>query len=547
MKIITRILPVFCFLFLLTINNILAQIPDWQWARSSSGIGEDRGHSVAVDGSGNVYVTGQFSNSSIIFGTNILHHSGVEDIYIVKYDPSGNVIWAKSSGGTAIDLGYGVTCDVLGNVYLTGSFASPFIVFGNDTLHNAGGTDMFLVKFDSAGNVLWSQSTGGSGDDFGYNIKTDDSGNLYVIGNFYSLSLTFGSTTLYANFTRKIFIVKYDQNGNVLWANGSGLGSVDFGKCVAIDDIGNVYIAGEYYDYDVSFGTDTFDNTGVDDIFIAKYNSSGNYMWATVAGGFNEDKVTGLVVDAAGNCFISGNFRSPFIAFGSTVLNNADFGAWDIFVIKVDNSGNIVSAQSATNNLDEDATTGIGFDDNNNLCVAGWYNGAITIGSTTITSNGLFDVFVAKYDTSLNPLDAISAGGQGQDFTNNMVTTPNGNIYITGFYDGPTFPIGTTTLTDANTGFDMFVAKLSDEPTSVNEKINDESLTIYPNPGNGIFNISGFESGTIKVFSEIGKCVYQSEINKTEKINLTALSKGIYFCKLIDESGMMQSEKIIIY
>ena len=135
-------------------------------AKSAEGTYYDYGRSIAVDANGNSYVTGYFYSSTITFGLTTLTNSGVySDIFVVKYDSSGNVVWAKNTGGTNEDKGYGIAVDAIGNSYVTGWFSSSTITFGSTTLTNSGSDDIFVVKYDSSGNVMRAKSAGGTSND----------------------------------------------------------------------------------------------------------------------------------------------------------------------------------------------------------------------------------------------------------------------------------------------------------------------------------------------------------------------------------------------
>ena len=201
-------------------NISYAQTPIW--ARSSGGplIGWNRATSSATDAFGNVYITGIFQSPTIVFGTFSLTNARplTDDIFIVKYDPNGNVLWAKSAGGTQNDWANGITTDANGNVYITGSFYSPSITFGTSTLTNVGSGCTFVVKYDNYGNLVWAKASLESGYSIGYGIAVDTTGNVYVTGSFFGASITFGSTTLTnSNPSDNLtFLVKYDKYGNVL-------------------------------------------------------------------------------------------------------------------------------------------------------------------------------------------------------------------------------------------------------------------------------------------------------------------------------------------
>ena len=153
-------------------------------------------------------MTGAFYSSYITFGSTILTNRGGGDIFVVKYDPSGNVLWAKSAGETGGEWGLGISTDASGNIVVTGGFGSPSITFGSTILTNGGIANIFVVKYDPSGNVLWAKSAGGTGDDDGYGISTDASGNIVVTGSFESPTITFGSTILTNGGSSDIFVVK---------------------------------------------------------------------------------------------------------------------------------------------------------------------------------------------------------------------------------------------------------------------------------------------------------------------------------------------------
>ena len=140
-----------------------------------------------MDLNGNLYITGYFDSPLLIFGSTTLTNAsqGQGDIFVVKYNASGNVLWAKSAGGWYIDVGNGIAVDANGSSYITGMFNSPSITFGNTVLTDSSGyfcgggqgcSDIFLVKYDSTGNVLWAQRAGGIDHDGGTGINLDANG-----------------------------------------------------------------------------------------------------------------------------------------------------------------------------------------------------------------------------------------------------------------------------------------------------------------------------------------------------------------------------------
>jgi len=432
---------------------IFAQLNPWLWAKKAGGTNYDYGSGIAVDASGNSYVTGGFEGTAT-FGSTTLESSGSQDIFVAKLDNRGNWLWAKKAGGTDSDYGYGIAVDARGNSYVIGCFYSATATFGSTTFTGNGYNNIFVAKLDSSGNWLWAKNARESPYDYGHGIDVDASGNSYVTGYFYN-SVTFGSTTLTSSGGADIFVAKLDSSGNWLWANNAGGTSDECGNGIAVDDSGNSYVTGYFYD-SATFSSTTLINNGVYDIFIAKLDSSGNWLWAKNAGGSSNDSGNGIAVDASGNSYVTGYFDSN-ATFGYTTLTSN--GDYDIFIAKLDSSGNWLWAKNAGGTYN-DCGYGIAVDASGNSYVTGCFCRSATFGSTTLTSNGDYDIFIAKLDNCGNWLWANNAGGTSDDRGTSIAVDASRNSYVTGyFYDSATF--GSTTLT-SNGGYDtnIFVTKV---------------------------------------------------------------------------------------
>jgi len=455
---------VITFLAALVISaNSFAQAPNCIWAKAAGGTYYDYGYSVATDACGNVYVTGSFSSPTITFGTTTLTNAGSGNIFIAKYDAAGTVLWAKREGGTSDDVGLSVATDASGNVYVTGYFTSSTITFGTTTLTNAGGgsNDMFIVKYDAAGNVLWAKREGGTSHEIGFSVTTDASGNVYVTGEFISATITFGTTTLTNAGGGDIFIAKYDAAGTVLWAKRAAGTDYEFCKSVTTDASGNVYVTGEFRSPTITFGTTTLINAGNSNIFIAKYDAAGTVLWAKGAGSNNDNDCRIVTTDASGNVYVTGVFTSPTITFGTTTLTNA--GSADMFIAKYDDAGTVLWAKRA-GGADSDYGYSVATDASGNVFVTGSFlSSTITFGTTTLTNAGSDDIFIAKYDSAGTIIWAKRAGGTNDDYGISVTTDASGNVYVTGRFASPTITFGTNTLTNSGSG-DIFIVKYDNMP-----------------------------------------------------------------------------------
>ena len=406
---------IFTIVTLLFFSCLQAQNVNMVWAKSMGGASNDLGRSIAVDALGNVYTTGYFSGTADFDpgpGTYNLTSAGYSDIFISKLDASGNFVWAKDMGGSgAAAYGESIAVDASGNVYTTGYFTGTADFdpgAGTYNLTSAGGRDIFVSKLDSSGNFVWAKRMGGASGDEGYSIAIDASGNVYTTGDFQGTTdfdPGAGTYNLTSAGGRDIFVSKLDASGNFVWAKDMGGTSNDFGNSIAVDALGNVYTTGDFLGTaDFDPGPGTYNLTAAYvDIFVSKLNASGNFVWAKDMGG---GAATGnsIAVDASFNVCTTGNFNGT-----------------------------------------------VDFDPG-----AGTYN------LTSVT--GGFDIFVSKLDSSGKFVWAKKMGGDStyDNQGNSIAVDASGNVYTTGQFNGTVDfdpGPGTYNLTSAGQG-DIFVSKL---------------------------------------------------------------------------------------
>ena len=554
-------------LFCLVTSTItsLAQTPNWAWVKQAGGIDYDTGKCITKDNSGNIYVAGTFTSSSIVFGSYTLTNNYNKNIYVVKYDTLGNVQWAKTagplSGGANSSAISSICTDVNGNIFITGDFSCPNITFDSYTLTNlyTGQSDFFIVKYDSSGNVLWAKSASSSENDCGNGITCDLNGNVIATG-FYNNYISFGTTTLTSPYssvpTKDVFVVKYDAAGNVLWAKtGDGTSN---GTGITTDATGNIFVTGMFGSDSITFGTNTIINSngGYDDIFLVKFDAFGNVIWLKKAGGANFDGSSSICTDINGNIILAGYFKSPTITLGATTLTNS--GNADLLVIKYNSSGNVIWAKAVGGSL-HDWVYAINTDINGNIYITGGFGSwHLTFGSTTLTNSGgaiagTLDVFVVKYDALGNALWAIKAGGIKDDYGLGISILSPSSVFISG--DFASFPIHFGSIffnVLGNTAYDMFFAKISTTTSTISIFENEDykSVIVFPNPviteatlkfseeqKNSIVIIMDVFGKEIKIMNFSGKEL----IIKKEEIN-----EGIYFVRIIDENNNVMNKKIII-
>jgi hypothetical protein len=392
--------------------------------------------------------------------------NGTPDFYLVKYNPSGTVAWARRAGGNIDDAGSCVTTDAAGNIYVAGYFAGSSITFGTFTLNNSnlGNMDLFLVKYDPNGNVLWARKAGGMSDEIPYGICIDGGGDVVVTGKFHSATMTFGLFTLTNNYpsNNAFFIARWDAAGTPKWAKGGGGNSgQDIGRSVSSDGGANIYVTGNQGSDTLRFGASYLVNAdpGNDNIFVAKYDTLGNVQYQKSFFGHDMDEAYGITTDASGNSYLTGYFRSDTIHFGSLYLT--DFNAYDFYIAKLDPSGNPLwahSSQSAT----DDYGYSIANDGSGNVYATGNYSSSsIVFGSDTLTNPGGAKLFIVKYDSNGNVLWALQSSGTASSpvWYSSIAAFGVDNVCIAGTFSGSAFTLGNVALMSQGQ-WDMYAAHI---------------------------------------------------------------------------------------
>ena len=445
----------------------------------------DEGHDIAVDGSSHAYVIGWTESPYFPaaggpgYDTS---HNGGWDAFVVKLDPGGTgLAYATFLGGSSADVGYDIAVDDSGHAYVTGyTESSGFPAAGGpgyDTSHN-GYRDAFVVKLSPAGTGLaYATFLGGSKDDWGWGIAVDGSGDAYVTGWTDSSNFPAASGPGYDtshNGDYDAFVVKLNASGTGLaYATFLGGSAGDAGFGIAVDGVGNAYVAGETWSSNFPAaggpGYDTSHN-GCYDAFVVKLNPAGTGLaYATFLGGIDWDYGYGIAVDGSGHAYVTGSTGSSnFPAAGGPGYDTSYNGSWDAFVVKLDAAGTGLAYATFLGGSDWDDGYGIAVDGSGHAYVTGFTlssNFPAVSGPGYDTSyNGNWDAFVVK----LNPAGislayATFLGGSFDDDGYGIAVDGSGNAYVAGVTDSSDFPAagGPGYDTSHNGSNDAFVVKLA--------------------------------------------------------------------------------------
>ncbi len=288
----------------------------------------DEGLSVAVDGSGSAYVTGDYYGIADFGGGN-LAFSGVSDAFLVKYSNVGAHQWSQRFGGTSADVGRGVAIDGLGYLLLTGSFWNT-VNFGGGNLVSGGAADIFVAKYHPmAGIHQWSARYGSTEIDEGWAIAGSTTGNAIVTG-YFGGTVNLGGSNLTTAGGNDIFLASYNLMGAHQWSLRFGNTLLDIGRDIAVDALGNAYATGSAVN-SVNFGGGTLPGGGGSDGYLAKFDAAGVHQWSRLMGSTSNDVGYSLALDNTGRVINSGSFNGT-VNFGGGNLVSA--GGVDIYLAK---------------------------------------------------------------------------------------------------------------------------------------------------------------------------------------------------------------------
>jgi hypothetical protein len=377
------------------------------WARAIGGSGDERVYGIALDPAGNVYAGGHFFET-VDFGGDVRTSTGSNDLFAVKYDSPGNLVWVFTGGGANRDQGFQLGLDAATNLYICGTFTGT-ATYGGTTLTNAGGGyDLVLLKLSPTGQLVWARRGGGTGTDEPRGMTVDAAGNSYVVGVFGGTA-NYGSTNLVSAGGLDAVVLKYDPDGNLLWEFSGGSSTDDEAKRVTVDAAGNVYFNG-FFGPGARFGTNTLTSAGGGDFYVAKLNVSGDFQWIRQGGGPADDSGRSVATDRDGNVYVTGYYRYDAVFDDVTLTNASLAGNSGIVVAKYAADGTLLWAEgfsSPTGCEGWDIKT----DTLGNVYFVGQFNGTANFGSTNLISRGNSDICYGKIITATPPPLSVTLAG----------------------------------------------------------------------------------------------------------------------------------------
>ncbi len=450
----------------------------YEWTSAFQGSESVFGQDIVVDEGNNVINVGYFYGTADFDpgpGNFDLTSPDQQDIYITKLDANGDLLWAQNIGNNIErNRANNVAIDNNGNIYVTGYFE------GTVDFDNGSGTGQltsqnivtaFLLKLDENGNFQWVRKYGGpDGVSEGLEVTLDNNGEVILTG-YFTGTCEFdpinGGMSFTSSVARDAFLMKVTNAGSTVWARQLEGTDDNRSNTVAVDDNGNLVIGGFFkgqIDYNMLNPGTAIDTTSTgNDIFVAKYDNDGNYIWSKSIQGSGDNQLNRLAVNRFGNIFATGQFENTLDFDPGTGISDETAQGLESYVLSINEFGdfNWVNRIGGTG---QDLGLGIAVDPNGDVYGTGYYNGTADFdGTTTMTSLGGNTVYVAKYDDNGTLIWNRRMGGNGNDFGFNVSVSSNWDVITTGYFlDNADFdPDGSSDIFNAIAANDAFVNKLS--------------------------------------------------------------------------------------
>ncbi len=418
----------------------------------------DDSFDISVGPAGNYTIAGYYSGGSPSFGGAPLATGvGGFDVFVASYASNGAHVWSRGFGTSFNDQANGVAADAANDILVVG-FHGGAINFGGSALPGPtlGQKALFVAKFSQAGAHQWSFGYGNGPFTQAWDVATDAAGNVYVVGG-YEASLDFdpGPMGNHASLgSTDAFIVSYTSTGAFRWSSSFGNTLADEARSVAVDAAGNVYVAG-YFRSVVDFGGGPKTASGSNsDVFVASYSSGGAHRWSEQFGGTGNDRARGIDV-AASRVWVTGSFEVS-TTFGPSMLSSNGLG--DGFVAQLGAATGAAAWAKGFGAASDEWGDAVTDDGTGNVVVTGRSNGNVDFGGGLRTGPGSTDIFVASWSPGgAHRWSQIYGGPQGDIGEGIDVFGATGQLFVTGHISGPVDfgagPIG------SGTTFDVFVVR----------------------------------------------------------------------------------------
>lgn len=523
---------------------------------------------MAVDHSGSVCIAGGWCDE-IDLGGGSLPGSGYFDIYVGKFDSSGNHLWSKSFGSEGWQFVEGLAIDASGNVYLGGYFQNE-LDFGGGPLTSSG-TDIFIAKLDANGNHIWSKSfVGELASQYCYDVCVDAGGFMYITGEMWG-TVDFGGGPLTDSGHSDVFVAKFDIDGHHVWSENYGTLYTQIADCISVNDSMQVCIFGENTGI-VDFGGGPITSPDIKGLYIAMFDSSGAHIWSEGYGDSMHMWTGDLATGPNGEVIVTGSFQGTIDFGGGTLV--AGPGVWDsIFLAKFGSAGAHVWSYTYPTTSHDDGN-GIAAYSNGDVALTGDFKGNIDFGGGWLIGAGDDDAFLCRFTSTGNHVFSKPFGDSYWQEGRRVVVDDGDNVLMAGNFEGR-IDLGGGVMFNVG-GEDVFLGKFDPDGdylwsitfgNSIGTGIGDTPISVitefsvFPNPFNPetTFSYAVNKSGVVRIciFDVSGRMVrlvieeqkapgrYTARWNGTDDTG-SVVGSGVYFARLTAREDTKEQKILLI-
>lgn len=486
---------------------------------------------LAAGPEGQFYLAGEFLDTTQ-FAEKMLISSGGTDIFLAKYTPEGTVLWANKIGAADYDYVQKVITDAAGNLIMAGYFYGDTQI-GSDHYTSYGSQDVFIAKFSPEGAFIWSSRAGGQSADYVTGLALDTQQNLVISGYYYD-SLNFGDTTLVSSGSSDIFLAKFNAEGDLLWATSAGGSSSDQCRSASCDPEGNILISGSFY-YDITLGDTTLSTLNPVGVVVARYLPNGQLDRAFQLDGTYLSSENYVIADRDGGFYLTGNF-SELIHFGCHTFEAGEFNQ-DIYLAKYGSAcENLWARQAYSASSDQVIGIDIDLN-NNLYVTGHYLDTIqfeqVSLPYTLCC--GSREIFIVKYNSSGGVLWGQQISGARASIQSTALNSDNKLLLSGLFTEDVTF--GTLTLTNFDGFHNYISSLQTEEFTAIGQRLEIAKLGVFPNPAlEKLHIINPVQGNSIKyvIYSAIGSRMISGNLSGDDIIDIKMLLPGPYILRLID-------------
>ncbi len=519
-------------IFLIVASKILiisayAQTMQANWSVAGGGSGNELVKEICLTNANELLVAGTFSGSMDLEGTTYNSVAGGSDIFIIKYNSSNTISWVKTFGNACNEQLAGITSDAAGNIYLTGSFYNSLSI-DNTTVMSAGSEDLFITSLNADGNLNWLQSYGSTGTDAGTAIKASPDGTVILAATLTNNTFPVAdqvSTGISAN------VAKLTAAGILLWSNcesGDATGNISIDD-IAIDPSGTVFVTGSFFG-----NVDAGDNgaislqSNVNTLWVGSYTSEGsaNYVSVPVMNASNMNGGRAIALNNDSHPIVAG-YTTGAITIGSNSYLSADC---DVMLFELDATGSPLWS-SVIIAPGYQQPNKIALNDFGSVGITGLYVDNFNNGSVNLSNMGGSDGFFMLYENgSIAGLETLQSIGNDNALT---IVVREEEFIVAGNYSGNSASVINlgNLLYQSNGGNDFFMVSFTKNlSTGLSYQENKIKVQAYPNPASSYINFSGnfsSEKASIFVYSVEGRLVLSTIADPGFSSEITLNTSGL--------------------